>query len=123
MKKKILLISFTVFIIILIPVILVSFAFGLSPQYDESFYGGMAIKYDRLKNISERKVVIIGGSSLAFGLRSDLLEQELGMPVVNFGLYANLGTKYMLAVAKDFIGKDDIVIIAPEQNSLKDPTL
>lgn len=117
MKKKILLISFTVFIIILIPVILVSFAFGLSPQYDESFYGGMAIKYDRLKNISERKVVIIGGSSLAFGLRSDLLEQELGMPVVNFGLYANLGTKYMLDVAKDFIGKDDIVIIAPEQNS------
>ena len=34
------------------------------------------------------------------------------MPVVNFGLYANLGTKYMLDIAKDFIGKDDIVIIA-----------
>lgn len=116
MKKNILFISFTVLTIILIPLILIIFAFGLSPQYDKSFYGGMAIKYDRLKNISGRKVVIIGGSSLAFGLRSDLLEQELGMPVVNFGLYANLGTKYMLDVAQDFIEEDDIVIIAPEQN-------
>lgn len=117
MKKKIILISSIIFVIILIPIVLVSFAFGISPQYDKSFYGGMAIKYNRLKNISGRKVVVIGGSSLAFGLRSDLLEQELGLPVVNFGLYANLGTKYMLDVAEDFIGKDDIVIIAPEQNA------
>ena len=117
MKKKISFISFIIITILLIPIILISFAFGLSPQYDRSFYGGMAIKYDRLKSTSGRKVVIIGGSSLAFGLRSDLLEQELGIPVINFGLYANLGTKYMLDVAEDFIGKDDIVIIAPEQNS------
>lgn len=116
MKKKITLISFIIATVLLIPVILLAFAFGLSPQYDNSFYGGMAIKYDRLKNVSGKKVVIIGGSSLAFGLRSDLLEEELGMPVINFGLYANLGTKYMLDVAQDFIGKDDIVIIAPEQN-------
>lgn len=117
MKKKIILISSIIFAIMLIPVILIIFAFGLTPQYDKSFYGGMAIKYDRLKNVSGRKVVIIGGSSLAFGLRSDLLEQELGMPVVNFGLYANLGTKYMLDVAEDYIDENDIVIIAPEQNS------
>lgn len=117
MKKKIILISSIIFVIILIPVVLVAFAFGLAPQYDKTFYGGMTIKYNRLKSISGKKVVIIGGSSLAFGLRSDLLEKELGMPVVNFGLYANLGTKYMLDVAEDFIGKDDIVIIAPEQNA------
>lgn len=117
MKKKILLTSLIVLTIVLIPMILISFAFGISPQYDDSFYGGMAIKYDRLKGVSGRKVVIIGGSSLAFGLRSDLLEEELGIPVVNFGLYANLGMKYMLDVAEDFIGKDDIVIVAPEQNA------
>lgn len=117
MKKKILLTSLIVLTIVLIPMILISFAFGISPQYDDSFYGGMAIKYDRLKGVSGRKVVIIGGSSLAFGLRSDLLEEQLGIPVVNFGLYANLGMKYMLDVAEDFIGKDDIVIVAPEQNA------
>lgn len=100
----------------MIPVILVSFAFGLKPQYDLSFYGGMAIKYNRLYQTKGKKIVIIGGSSVAFGVRSDILELELGIPIVNFGLYANLGTKYMLDVAEDAIKEGDIVIIAPEQN-------
>lgn len=116
-KKIILLMCLLIFAIVLIPVILICFAFGLAPQYDESFYGGMKIKYDRLRNVQDKKIVVIGGSSVAFGLRSDIMEKELHMPVVNFGLYANLGTKYMVDVAKDYIKEGDIVIIAPEQNS------
>ena len=116
-KKIIMLMGLLVFAVILIPIILICFAFGLAPQYDESFYGGMKIKYNRLKSIEKSKIVVIGGSSVAFGLRSDIMENELKMPVVNFGLYANLGTKYMLDVAKDYIKEGDIVIIAPEQNS------
>lgn len=116
-KKKIILISALVVAVLLIPIILVCFAFGLPAQYDESFYGGMKIKYERLKSIKGKKIVVIGGSSVAFGLRSDIMEQELNMPVVNFGLYANLGTKYMLDVAEDYINDGDIVLIAPEQNS------
>lgn len=103
--------------ILAVPVVLVGFAFGIAPQYNRSFYGGMAIKYKRLHAIDGCKTVVIGGSSVAFGLRSDILEQEIGLPVVNFGLYANLGTKYMLDVAEDAIGEGDIVIIAPEQNA------
>lgn len=116
-KKKIILISALVFTVLLIPIILVCFAFGLPAQYDESFYGGMKIKYDRLKSVKGKKIVVIGGSSVAFGLRSDIMEHELNMPVVNFGLYANLGTKFMLDIAEDYINDGDIVIIAPEQNS------
>ena len=117
MKKKVILIVCLILAILTIPVTLIAFAFGLPAQYDQSFYGGMKIKYDRLTGVKGRKIVIIGGSSVAFGIRSDLMEEELGIPVVNFGLYANLGTKYMLDVAKDSINDGDIVIIAPEQNS------
>ncbi len=117
MKKKIVIICSLICAVLMIPVVLISFAFGSKPQYDSSFYGGMAIKYNRLYGTKGRKIVVIGGSSVAFGLRSDILERETGIPVVNFGLYANLGTKYMLDVAEDAIGKDDIVIIAPEQNA------
>ncbi|MBD5132158.1 MAG: leucine-rich repeat protein [Clostridiales bacterium] len=117
MKKKIIIVSSLIFAVILIPIILVCFAFGLAPQYDKSFYGGMAVKYNRLKSVEGKKVVIIGGSSVAFGIRSDIMEEQLNMPIVNFGLYANLGTKYMLDVAEDFIAEGDIVIITPEQNS------
>lgn len=117
MKKLVITLVTIALALLIIPLTLLGFAFGLPAQYDLSFYGGMKIKYDRLKSTKESKVVVIGGSSVAFGLRSDILEEQLGMPVVNFGLYANLGTKYMLDVAEDYINQGDIVIIAPEQNS------
>lgn len=116
MKKKIIIICSLLFAVLMIPVVLISFAFGLPKQYDLSFYGGMSVKYDRLYETRGRKAVVIGGSSVAFGIRSDILEQEIDMPVVNFGLYANLGTKYMLDVAENAVGEGDIVILAPEQN-------
>lgn len=116
--KKIAIISISILITLLsIPIILIGFAFGLPAQYDKSFYGGMKIKYDRIRSVTGKKIIIIGGSSVAFGIRSDLMEEQLNLPVVNFGLYANLGTKYMLDVAEDHIGSEDIVIIAPEQNT------
>jgi hypothetical protein len=39
------------------------------------------------------------------------------MPVVNFGLYAALGTKVMLDLSRQGIKEGDIVIIAPEMDS------
>lgn len=117
LKKVLISILIIALCLLLIPIILICFAFALPAQYDMSFYGGMKIKTDRLNSVEGKKIVIIGGSSVAFGVRSDLMEQELGINVVNFGLYANLGTKYMLDVAKDSINEGDIVIIAPEQNS------
>ncbi len=114
-KKRLILILTLIAVILAVPAVLLCFTFLAPAQYDSSFYGGMAIKYSRLKNTEGKKVVIIGGSSVAFALKSDLLEKELGMPVVNFGLYANLGTKYMLDVAEGSIGEGDIVIISPEQ--------
>lgn len=117
LQKRILIIALLLLAVLCVPLILICFAFIADPQYDMSFYGGMGIKYDRIKNIDGKKIVVVGGSSVAFGLRSDIMELETGMPVVNFGLYANLGTKYMLDVAEDYINDGDIVIIAPEQNN------
>lgn len=117
MRKRIISIVLIFLALASVPVVLFSLAFALPVQYDRSFYGGMKIKYDRLYGIEEDKVVVIGGSAMAFGIRSDLMEEDLGRPVVNYGLYANLGTKYMLDTARDAIQEGDIVIIAPEQNS------
>ena len=88
--------------------------FTAEPQFGNTFLGELAAKYNRLEIIGKPKIVIVGGSSTAFGLRSDLLEEELGMPVVNFGLYATLGTKLMLDLSRPNIKSEDIIIIAPE---------
>ena len=82
--------------------------------YHESFVYSINSKLDRLESIEEDKIVVIGGSSVAFGLDSEMLERNTGMPVVNFGVYAALGTKIMLDLALPHIKEGDIVIIAPE---------
>lgn len=101
----------------LIPVLAVSASVFIIPaQFSQTFLGAMKLKYDRLYSISEPKIVIIGGSSVPFGLDSALAEKALGMPVVDFGLYATLGTKLMLDMSRGAVNEGDIIIIAPETN-------
>ena len=95
-------------------VILIIAGLNIEPQFGNTFLGALADKFNRLEIIGKPKIVIVGGSSAAFGLRSDLLEDELNMPVVNFGLYATLGTKLMLDLSRPVIKNGDIIVIAPE---------
>ncbi len=89
-------------------------ALTLPGQYGESFTSALCDKVDRLAEIDEPKIVIVGGSSVAFGLDSALIERYTGMPVVNFGVYAALGTKVMLDLSSDYINEGDVIILAPE---------
>ena len=84
------------------------------PQYSNTFVGALDEKYERLHSIEEDKIVVVGGSSVAFGLDSQLVEEWTDMPVVNFGLYAALGTKLMLDLSRSAISAGDVVVIAPE---------
>lgn len=90
---------------------------ALPGVYGQTFLGELAPKYALLNQTDSPKVVVVGGSSVAFGLDSELLSQSIGMPVVNFGLYATLGTKIMLDLSKSNIGEGDIVILAPEMDA------
>lgn len=91
---------------------------GLPDPYEATYLGAFDEKYERLYAATGKKIIFIGGSSLPFGLRCDLLEEEFGeeYTVINFGLYATLGTKFMMDAARDAISDGDIVIIAPELN-------
>ena len=114
-KTKIIICAILAVLITVLPFCaVVTFAVLSPPQYTSAFVGALDEKYERLCEIEEPKIVIIGGSSAAFGIDSALIEKYTGMPVVNFGLYASLGTKLMLDLSKDGIRKGDVVIIAPE---------
>ena len=88
----------------------------LDNPYSETYLGAFEAKYDRLYEAYGHKIVFIGGSSLPFGLDSSLIEKDLGHThnVINYGLYATLGTKLMMDTALDAISSGDIVILAPE---------
>lgn len=87
----------------------------LPEQFDEVYLGELADKYARLRGFEdENKIVVIGGSSVAFGIDSQMMEQYTGYPTVNFGLYGPLGTAIMMDLTRGHIHEGDIVILAPE---------
>lgn len=109
--------------LLLLPVLVTALLAGwsvflLPPQYQQTFLGALQAKVRRLADGGGKpRIIVIGGSGVAFGQRSDLLENELpGYEVVNFGLYAGLGTDVMLDLALPDIRSNDVVIISPEQN-------
>lgn len=100
-----------------LPVLAVSSIVFVTPsRFDETFLGEFEKKVDRLYEAEGEKIIFVGGSSLAFGLDADLLSKTLGKTVINFGLYATLGTKVMMDYTRDAIGEGDIIVIAPEMN-------
>lgn len=123
MRDKKMLIKFIAYILAVVLVTSIPFvavyvyAINQPLTYKESYYAALPVKYDRINQVKGEKIVVIGGSSVAFGIDSKLIEEELGMPCVNFGLYAALGLKPMLDLSIDAIDKGDIVIIAPELSS------
>lgn len=88
-------------------------------QYDATYYAVLDDMYEKLKSAEGKKIVIIGGSSVAFGVDSAAIERELrrndlDYTVCNFGLYGALGTKVMLDMAEAQVSEDDIVVLAIE---------
>lgn len=123
MQDKKMLIKFIAYILVVLMVAALPlvgiyvYAVNQPLTYKESYYAALPIKYDRINQVEGEKIVVIGGSSVAFGIDSKLVEKELGMPCVNFGLYAAFGLKPMLDLSVNAIGDGDIVIIAPELSS------
>ncbi|MBQ9116895.1 MAG: DUF4234 domain-containing protein [Clostridia bacterium] len=112
--RKVFLVLLAVFLLPMIATLIITM---LPSVYEDTFVGELGEKYDRLNEIDDPKIVVIGGSSVAFGLDSEMVKEHLGMEVVNFGLYANLGTKLMIDLSKTNINEGDIIVIAPEMNS------
>ena len=116
MKKAVwpLTLSLCVTVVVLPLLLILGIAILAPSQNTEAYYGALDEKVERLYSIDGPKLVVIGGSGVAFGLDSELLETYLEMPTVNFGLYADLGTKLMLDLSEDAIGEGDVILLSPE---------
>ncbi len=101
----------------LLPCLLLIFGFALPSQYDHTFLGEMKYKMQYLKATPGKRIIVVGGSSVPFGLKSGLAENYLpDYRVVNFGMYAGMGTVVMLDWAKAEAREGDIFVLTPEQN-------
>ena len=76
-----------------------------------------AIDKERLlRDAPSPRVVLVGGSAMAFGVDSEALAEDLGgdYRVVNMGLHAGLGLDFLLNETLDGLREGDVVVISPE---------
>ena len=96
-------------------------------QYSHFYTASLMDKVDRLCSITEPKIILVGNSNVSFGMDSALLEDAMGMPVVNLGLQGGLGNAFHEEIAKLNIQPGDIVVVShidyADDDKLNDPEL
>lgn len=83
-------------------------------KFRTSYQYAVNIKYQNLINTTSPKVILIGGSSLTFGMNRQIMEKETGLPIVNLGLHYGFGLYFSTELAKANITEGDIVVLAYE---------
>jgi len=90
-----------------------------NPVAKHNMLGALLDKHDKLRKTGDpaagdRRLIMIGGSNVAYGVDSKRIQDALHMPVVNAGLHASLGMKFYLSDIKPYIRQGDIVVVIPE---------
>ena len=85
-----------------------------------NYLAAISDKEELLKNTPSPKVILVGGSNVAFGFDSKIIGAKLGMPVVNTGLQGGIGIRFALNFVKPYIHEGDIVIVSPEYENILD---
>jgi len=101
-------------------ILAIIFAIVLPPEtkvpssYASAYLAAGKQKDILLATVESPRIILVGGSSAAFGLDSQIIKDSLGLNPINVGLHAGLGLKYMLDNTYQYIKEGDIVVVAPE---------
>ena len=85
-----------------------------------TFLEGSLVKHERLKAAPNARLVLVGGSALAFGIDSQALDRGLDRDVVNMALHAGLGIEFMLGEIEDQLRNGDVVVLSFEAETYSD---
>jgi hypothetical protein len=85
-------------------------------KYDtKNFNSAFINKLKILKRYKEtRKIVLIGGSSVGFGLAAEQVEKATGIKTINLGHHAGFGLVDFKNFILENLNRDDIIIFSPE---------
>jgi hypothetical protein len=89
-----------------------------SPQHSNHYFGALHDKLARLDQSEGKRLVLLGGSNVAFGIQSPVMQQSLGMETVNLGLHVALGLHFPLECYLQHARPGDVVLLCPEYHLL-----
>jgi hypothetical protein len=107
--SKIIKFSFLVVIILWIGIVFIP-----DKSVQSSILGAYPTKHEFLKQTKTKKIILLGGSNLSFGINSKQIEKVLKKPVINMGIHAGVGLEFMINDIKSYISEGDTVILVPE---------
>ncbi|MBQ0102186.1 MAG: leucine-rich repeat protein, partial [Firmicutes bacterium] len=84
------------------------------PKYSGSSEGSFCVKYERVRTLTGKKIIVMAGSSTLYGLDSAVMERQFpGYSVVNYGTNGSSTGLFFLDACCNYCGEGDIVIDAP----------
>jgi hypothetical protein len=81
---------------------------------ENAYILSMIDKHRILANSKTPKITLAGGSSVAFGIDSAVIQDRFSIPAVNLGLYAGFGLGRILDDISRFLRTGDVLVILPE---------
>ena len=84
------------------------------PSNPNKYFASLIDKHELLKTTPSPRIIIVGGSNVAFAIDSETLSEELNTPVINLGVTFGFGLRFMLNDTAQFINQGDLVVISPE---------
>jgi hypothetical protein len=115
MMKKFLLKLF-LFSLVFLGLLLLGILLPCTPRSSESLLFAQLEKDKRLEKTPGKRIILVGGSNLSFGINSRMLSDQLKWPVINAGVHAKIGLQYMMDHSIPFIHEGDVIVLVPEYN-------
>jgi hypothetical protein len=84
---------------------------GGYPGWLREMYGR---KVALAQEIDQPKIIIAGGSGAHYTINSDVMADELGVPVINFGTNGGIGLNVLLPSVLDQVNPGDTMLLIPE---------
>ena len=72
---------------------------SMFPYNKHGYIRRQLVKQDMLSRENRQpSIILVGGSNVAFGYNSKIISDSMNMDVINFGLHAGFGLKYIIDV-------------------------
>lgn len=91
--------------------------FCIYRQDNNNYLMAYTLKLNRLRTTESPRLILVGGSNVAFGVDSKMLADSLKMNPINFGLHAALSLRYVMRDVIKYSRPNDLIILLPEYES------
>lgn len=100
-----------IFMIVLLSIV----AIVLLIPHPCSYFHSQSVKDEMLADPKRpQSLVLLGGSNVAYGFLSQVIQDSLGINVINDGFHAGLGMEFILENCTKKLHKGDVLVICPE---------